>query len=268
MTVIRNSISRFQDMYLQQLSILVGIVKQHIRAYVPDIFVLIEELWPSTTLHVAIVCLVESLGTALDTEFRPFLPTALPAILRVFDGELNDKRQVAQIHALRAFVSFGNNIEEYLHLVIPVMVKACEGPGASIVLRKTAVQTIDGLSRRLNFSDHVSRIVHPLVRTLAVNVVELRSAIMDTLCALVFQLGSEFTIFVPMIDKVWHLLSIYRMGLTKMVQCLLRHRIQHEKYQELISKLRAGERLPQEFGQIEYDLLLLEDCTLPTDHFP
>ncbi|EJD47416.1 atypical/PIKK/FRAP protein kinase [Auricularia subglabra TFB-10046 SS5] len=236
--VIRSSTSRFQETYLQQLALLVGMVKQHIRVYLPEIFKLTEDLWSNSSLQVAIVGVVEALAKALDTEFRPFLPTVLPTVLRVFEGEHNstEKRQQAQIQTLRAFIAFGSNIEEYLHLVIPVIVRACEGPQSSIALRKQAVLTIDMLSRRLNFSDHVSRIIHPLVRALAIVNQELRASIMDTLCALVFQLGSEFAIFVPMINK-----------------CLLRNRIVHPKYEELIAKLLNGERLPQEFGQIEFN---------------
>jgi FKBP12-rapamycin complex-associated protein len=200
--VIRTGTSRFQEFHLQQLAILVGIVKQHIRNHLPEIFNLVHELWENATLQLPIVTLIESLGKALDAEFRPFLPTILPIILNVFDGDLTEKRQTTQMHILRALVSFGGNIEEYLHLVIPVIVKSCERPDGSIALRKTAVQTIDGLSRRLNFSDHVSRIIHPLVRSLSTTNTDLRNTIMDTLCALVFQLGSDFAIFVPMINKV------------------------------------------------------------------
>ncbi|KAG8220979.1 hypothetical protein J3R82DRAFT_2485 [Butyriboletus roseoflavus] len=56
-------------------------------------------------------------------------------------------------------------------------------------------------------------------------------AVMDTLCAIVVQLGSDFAIFVPMINK-----------------CLLRNRIHHPRYENLINKLLNGERLPQESG--------------------
>jgi hypothetical protein len=36
-----------------------------------------------------------------------------------------------------------------------------------------------------------------------------------------------------------------------MFQCLLRNRIPHPKYENLISKLLNGERLPQETGILE-----------------
>ena len=73
---------------------------------------------------------------------------------------------------------------------------------ASIALRKRAIQTIDGLTRRVNFSDHASRIIHPLVRVLAWPNNELRAAVMDALSSLVIQLGPDFAIFVPTINKV------------------------------------------------------------------
>lgn len=90
--------------------------------------------------------------------------------------------------------------------MIPVIVKSYERQEVigitTTPLRKRAIQTIDGLSRRVNFSDHASRIIHPLVRVLESSNNELRMAVMDTLCSLVIQLGSDFAIFVPTINKV------------------------------------------------------------------
>ncbi|KAF8074724.1 phosphatidylinositol 3-kinase [Lyophyllum atratum] len=232
--------------YLEQLAILVGIVKQHVRNFMPDIFSLVTELWENASLQLPIVALIEALGKALDAEFKPFLPTILPLILKVFDGELTEKRMNTQIKIFDAFLTFGTNIEEYLHLVIPIIVKSYErpeGPGTT-PLRKKAIQTIEGLSKRINFSDHASRIIHPLVRVLETSNNELRMTVMDTLCSLVIQLGSDFAIFVPTINK-----------------CLLRIRLTHPKYENLISKLLNGERLPQEAGVL--DLLQSESNKAP-----
>lgn len=54
----------------------------------------------------------------------------------------------------------------------------------------------------MNFSDHASRIIHPLVRVLQNGNNELRVAALDTLCSFVIQLGPEFAIFLPTIAKV------------------------------------------------------------------
>ncbi|KDR80665.1 hypothetical protein GALMADRAFT_222261 [Galerina marginata CBS 339.88] len=248
--VTTGSAARLQEFHLQQLAILVGIIKQHVRNYMPDIFGLITELWENQTLQLPIVSLIEALGKALDAEFKPFLPSILPLVLKVFDGELTEKRINTQIKIFDAFLTFGANIEEYLHLVIPIIVKSyerqeiVERADSLTALRKRAIQTIDGLSRRVNFSDHASRIIHPLVRVLEGCNNELRMTVMDTLCSLVIQLGSDFAIFVPTINK-----------------CLLRNRIPHPKYENLISKLLNGERLPQEAGVLE--LLLSENSKAP-----
>lgn len=198
----RTSTARLQEFHLQQLAILVGIIKQHIRNYTPALFELVTNLWETTTLQLPIVSLIEALGKALDAEFRPFLPTILPLLLKVFEGELTEKRMNTQIKIFESFHTFGANIEEYLHLIIPIIVKAAERLDATTILRKRAIQTVAHLSQRVNFSDHASRIVHPLVRVLDGQNNELRMAVMDTLCAIVVQLGSDFAIFVPMINKV------------------------------------------------------------------
>ena len=194
--------ARHQEFHLQQLAILVGIIKEHVRNYTFQIFTLAQALWDNAALQLPIVGLIEALAKALGGEFKPFLPATLPLMLRVFDGDLQEKKQATQMKVLDAFLTFGANIEEYLHLVIPIIVRSYERQDASIALRKRAVQTIDGLSRWVNFSDHASRIIHPLVRALSTPNNELRTAITDTLSSLVLQLGSEFAIFVPTINKV------------------------------------------------------------------
>lgn len=72
-----------QEFHLQQLSILVYIIKQHIRNYLADILELINELWAVPSLEVHVVALVESLARALNAEFKPFVATVLPPMLKV-----------------------------------------------------------------------------------------------------------------------------------------------------------------------------------------
>ena len=103
---------------------------------------------------------------------------------------------------LYAYQTFGANIEEYLHLIVPIIVRSYERQDASITLQKRAVETIDGLIRQVNFSEHASRIIHPLTRALATQNTELRTEVMETPTSLVLQLGSEFAIFVSTINRV------------------------------------------------------------------
>ena len=162
----RTSTARVQIFHLEQLTILVGIIKQHIRKYTVDIFSLVNELWENQTLQLPLSSLIEALGKALDAEFKPFLPNVLPLLLKVFDVDLTEKVANTQMKVFDALLTFGSNIEEYLQLIIPILVRTCERLDGPIPLRKRAIQTIEGLTRRVNFSDHASKIIHPLVRVL------------------------------------------------------------------------------------------------------
>ncbi|KAJ7469288.1 FAT domain-containing protein [Mycena galericulata] len=225
------TVPRMQEFHLQQLAILIGIIKQHVRNHATEVLGLATELWENATLQTPIVALIESVGRALAAELKPFLPTILPLMLKVFivEGELSEKRMNTQMKIFDAFQTFGANIEEYLHLVIPVIVRSAESAYGSVALRKKAILTIDRLSKVINFSDHASRIVHPLMRILERGVHELRIAVLETLCSLIVQLGSDFVIFVPTISK-----------------CLIRQPISHPGYERAVTQLLNGERMTQE----------------------
>ncbi|CAG8540856.1 14593_t:CDS:10, partial [Acaulospora colombiana] len=213
--VMRTCPSGMLEFYFQQLGILVSIVHQHIRNYLSEIFELVRNFWnPSSSIQITIIHLVEEIAKALDGEFKNHLPTLLPTMLQIFDEDTTDKRQPTQ-RVLHALVVFGTNIEEYMHLVIPVVVKLFEKQDVPHQLRKSAIITIGQLSKKQNNQ-------------------ELKNAAMDTLCTLVFQLGSDYAIFIPMINKV-----------------LQKQRIQHPNYDMLVSKLLKGEPLPPELGTEE-----------------
>ena len=83
MTVIRTSDNTFRDFLFQQLGSLIGIVKQHIRNYLDDIFNMIKEFWTvDSPLQSTIIMLVESIAVALQSEFKIYLPQLIPHILR------------------------------------------------------------------------------------------------------------------------------------------------------------------------------------------
>ena len=184
---------------LEQLAILVSIIKQLVRNHTTKNFKLVEDLWDNVLLQLS---LITSLVKALDAGFRPFIQIILLPILKASEDDLSDKTANTQMKIFDAFLTFGANIEEYLQLVIPLIVKTYERQDASTPLRKKAIHTIEGLTRRVNFSDHASRIIHPLVRVLNTGNNELRQAVLDALCALMLQLGSDFAIFDPTIRKV------------------------------------------------------------------
>jgi phosphatidylinositol kinase/protein kinase (PI-3 family) len=82
-------------------------------------------------------------------------------------------------------------LEDYLHLLLPPIVKLFDAIDVNINVRRTALETVDLISDTLDLSDFASRIIQPLVRCIE-NTSELRSVAMETLASLVAQLGRNF----------------------------------------------------------------------------
>ncbi|KAG2232165.1 hypothetical protein INT48_006039 [Thamnidium elegans] len=240
LSLMRSSTSGMLELYFHKLGDLVSIVEQHIRNYLKDIFDLIDDYWtPVSSIQITIISLIEAIAKALDGELKVYLPRLLPHMLQIFDSDVSERRQPT-IKVLHAFVVFGANIEEYMHLVIPAVVKFFEKPDAPVSVRRQAILTITALCKKVNMFDYASRIIHPLARVLPVLPGDAKNAAMDLLCALVFQLGTDYTKFIPVINKV-----------------LTKHRITHTNYELLVGKLLKGENLPQELGKAFDDRTLL-----------
>lgn len=230
---------RLEEYYIQNLGHLIAIVKQHIRPHLEPILNLINEFWiASSNLQTILVELMESIALALGGEFKIYVPQLLPLVLQAFEGDhlstaSDSRRSSTQARVLRAFGVFGTNLEEYLQLVLPSIVRTFERSENSTAVRKAAIGCIGLLCRKMNLSEHASRVVHPLARILHSNNNDLRRAAMDALCALMTQIDSDFNIFVPMINKA-----------------VVKNRIQHSAYDVLVDKLLKGEPLPQDYGSL------------------
>lgn len=86
---------------------------------------------------------------------------------------------------------------------------------------RKALETVEHLADILNFSDFISRLVHPLVRTID-HCPELRIPALECLCPLVTQLGKNFRIFIPMVQKV-----------------LIKHKISYKRWDMLITQIES-----------------------------
>lgn len=202
LTMMKSCPASMLEFYFQQLGLLVAIVKQHIRNYIPDIIALIQDHWGlNSNIQTTALALIESIAVALEAEFRVYLPTLLPQMLLVFETDSSEKLQPSQ-RLLNALLVFGPTLEEYLHLVIPSVVKVIETPENPTSLKRSAIQLLGQLCKIINIRDQASRIVHPIIRALNYGPVELRVNCMDTLARLACQMGSEFLVFIPTIKKV------------------------------------------------------------------
>lgn len=229
--VIRSSASTRLESYFNQLATLVSIVRQHIRNYLPEIIELLQEYWhKSASLQTTILSLVEAISRSLEGEFKVYLAGILPLMLGVLDKDSTAKR-IPSERVLHAFLVFGASAEEYMHLIIPVIVRTFEKQGQPVFIRKHAIDTIGKISRQVNLNDYAAKIIHPLTRVLDAGEPTLRVAALDTLCALIQQLGKDYLHFMGTVNKI-----------------INQHQIQHQNYDLLVSKLQKGEVLPQDLS--------------------
>lgn len=223
--VVRMADMNFRDFLFTQLATLIAIVKQHIRNYLDKIFDLIKEFWtPNSPLQTTLILLVEHVAIALGAEFKIYLPQLIPQILRVLFHDSSKDRAVT-IKLLLALQKFDDNLDDYLHLILPPIVRLFDANDCPIAVSKVAMETVDHLADSLDFTDLTSRIVHPLVRSLE-TCPELRPTAMNTLCALVVQLGRKFNHFIPLVQKV-----------------INKHKIPCQRYEVLICKLQSNTTL-------------------------
>ncbi|XP_025831250.1 serine/threonine-protein kinase Tor [Agrilus planipennis] len=228
LNVIKSADVSFREFLFQQLAYLIAIVKQHIGNYLDDIVNLINYFWTlNSPIQTTLINLIEHIAVALGSGFRIYLPRLIPRILRVLNHDTS-KERVVTVKLLDALKKFGNNLDDYMHVILPPIVKLFDAEDCPTNTSKHALETIDYLADILDFSDLISRIIHPLVRTLD-NCPELRPAAMETLCSLVIQLGKKFNIFVPLVNKV-----------------ITKHKIQHTTYEMLIAKISSETTLAED----------------------
>lgn len=213
-----------------QFALLVRIVRQHIRPYLTTIITSIHDNWKGGPGQQAtMLALIEAISKAIEGEFNVYLARVLPLLLDALETDTSPRRTPSE-RVLRAFVVFGSSAEEFMHLIIPVIVSLFDRPGQPLTIAKAAIETITKLAKNVNISEFSARIIHPLGRVLAGPELSLKQTALDCICALIFQMGREYLPFVPTINKI-----------------LLVSKTPHQQYALLVGKLQKGESLP-DFG--------------------
>eukprot|EP00741_Cyanophora_paradoxa_P013831 tig00020710_g13351.t1 len=164
----------------------------------------------------------------MNDEFKQYLVELLTQMLSILHTDRSDKR-LATFKVLHALETFGRNLDEHTHLVVPPVVRLFDSAEAPPAVRQAAVRLIAKLSAAVNFSDFASRIVHPLARLIDGPSIDLRREALDCICALVPQLGPEFLLFAPTVSKALH-----------------RQRVHHAKFDAVMQAIARGEAIPTE----------------------
>lgn len=233
------------EFYFQQLAQIITIMKQHIRPYVSDIFEIIESRINNSTFQLTIISVIESLSSAIEGDFKQYLPITLTLFLNILENDHSTKK-IVSIRIMKSLVVFGNNMEEFAHLIIPTVVRLAEYNQGS--LRKVVIVTLGKLTRSIKLTEMSPRIIHALLRIInncstdvdstnnnnysnsAINVIEIDviKSCLNTICLLLIQMSSDFIVYVSAVNKV-----------------LVKNKIQHPIYEQLVNKLLNNEPLPR-----------------------
>lgn len=196
MAIIEECETGFRDFLFKSFGTLVSIVKQHIREYLPRMFRIMNKFWDGHLVHV--LSLIREVSLALNDEFKNFVPELLTTIIsKLFT--VDTAPSDAMLELMKCLESFGSNLQEFVNLVLPYLIRVAENVEATMVMRISSLKTLGKLCRTLDLSDYASRIVHPLARLLD-TVPELQSAVMDTLAQLMIQLQSDYVPFAPLVN--------------------------------------------------------------------
>ena len=181
-----------QDMLFQQISVLVELAKEEVRDYLDDIFGIVHAFWDSSML-IQILGLVEKLIKILDVEIKVYLPGLVPLLLKMLHSGHSDRK----LKVMSTLDVVGVHLADYLHLVVPAVVKMVEttdcsavGPAAQKSLTLLYLQTLGRLCGKLDISDYASRITHPLLRVFDAGDADIQQGVMDVFCVLIYRLGN------------------------------------------------------------------------------
>ena len=234
-TVIRAAPATRLELYFNQLSILVSIVRTHIRPYVAPLLKLVQDFWSTnSSIQATVLSLVESLARALEGEFKGRITKILPLLLSVLEEDTSARRTASE-KVLHSILVFGQSAEEHMHMIIPALVQLFQKQSNPVTIRKAAIDTIGKISRLVNISDYASMIIHNLTEIFSGKEQSLKQSALDCICAYVFQLGQEYLLYAHTVKKV-----------------LAANHVSHHNYDVLVSRLQKGEPLPQDLSPDEH----------------
>lgn len=175
--IIRTGEPRIKEFLLQQLGQIISVVRKHIRSYLEDIFKVLRELWTTNnpTMQLTLFNVVDQIVLALGSEFRNNVPHLIPHILKVFNHDASPRKEVT-LKLLSALQNFGMTLEDYIHLLIPPILRLFDTPiipGTSQIeikrdleIKISAMRTIEIFCRDLQLVEFSSRIIHSLVKAI------------------------------------------------------------------------------------------------------
>ncbi|KAA8491164.1 Target of rapamycin [Porphyridium purpureum] len=175
----------FKEYVFKRLGEIVEVARQHTRPYVGDMLLLIREYWDAgPQLLRPVLELTEKLCVALGDEFQPMIPRLLPAMLAVLVSDRARKREPT-VQVLSAFETFGSELDDYVTLILPAVLRVAEDRAVPNSVRKESLLSLHPLSRLAGQAE----------------VKELFVQAINSIMAVAVQIRKEFSLFAPTVAK-------------------------------------------------------------------
>ena len=259
-----------ESLFSQTIHI-VNIVKASIKPYIPSLLSLSLLYLSHYTLLDHVFLLINRLSLVMRDDWRSFLSQLLPHLLSLLSSDRSPHRALT-FKTLHTFDVFGSSLSDYLHLIVPALLRLCEAPDVGGALRVSCMRTIGLIAKQMDIREYAGRLVHPLARMLdsqggvvvkagggggggggggvsGVGGGTARDEVLVVLCLLVYQLQADYLIFIPMMSKI-----------------LQRHNLHHERYDALIHKLLQSHPLtPHDIAPLKLTVKEDKELVLPDD---
>ena len=216
--------------YFNQLSILVSIVRQHIRPFTRDLVELIIQYWDVLpVVQVTTMSLMEALSRALGKDFQSSIQRLVPYMMKILDSNDIAFKNAAPTKLMQTLLVFGYHAEKSMWQVVPKLIKTSLLQERSVFIRKLCIETLGNIARQTNISELSSTVFHALMRLLRAKNKELQTAAYECILTFCFQYPADVGLF---LDGVKAYLSTTN--------------IQHQTFDTLYTRIRHGEQLPQD----------------------
>ncbi len=228
----RNCEPGLREILLLQLGQVAGMVRHHMRPFLPELFELIIDYWNDNLEQVVI--LMENIVFHLREDFAPYAPRLLSLLLQSIappslliseltsigaamklgrhtmilseDGIASRRKLVA---VLKCFCVIHRVMTLYVHVIIPALMKLINtiaGTGISPQSTKLLKICVCSLGNIISYGlllqhpSNAAQLVYPLVRVMDVWAcdslsIELQDAILEVFCSMSVQLGVRYLIF-------------------------------------------------------------------------
>jgi serine/threonine-protein kinase mTOR len=254
--IVQNCAPNSTEFYIQQLSVLVGVVGVHIGPHAGEIVNLLTNKWYSQQpSYPALLNLINVLAQALKGEFRLFVPRILPAILTILECDAVGmaSRPFTIQKSLQTVAVLGCQISDYAGVIGDSLVLLLRNSTNFSDIRVAALRSTASICKDVSAVADNPAILQSLLGILEyTDEAEIQEYCLDAMVVVALAQGRDFFRFVPLVTPV-----------------VSRRKIQHAAFEKLItSNLNSPAKLAELTSEsLRLMELKISDLTLVAGDF-